>query len=302
MKKNYFKHNGVGVAAIGKSGSSAIARAILFDLEPEYEVRSASGSTDNVERSLNRPKWQALVPKTQRPTQAVIPVRDPIERFRSACAQDGRTAQEQLLKVEAGEFNGHTRPTSDYLINGARLYKFPDQLAGIAAELGVDEIPAVNDSETNNGPKPDLAEEEIARVSVVYADDIALFESIENAGQPVSLPPAEATQAEKATKLIEIRAEREATWQDVLVTSFGVPFWTDAQTQLDVSTIINILEPEQVYEAYTCADGLDRDLTREQFQLAFYEGVVRKKTAFAVWRQKRDAVNAATTQAELQAI
>lgn len=187
----YFDLNGVHVAAIGKNGSSAIGRAIHYYLRPDYIVRSASGNADMVEKVMHNPGWQALAPKTFEPINPIIPVRDPVERFRSACAQEGRTAADAIQRIQDGEISFHFKPVTDYLKVDSRLYKFPEHIAEIAAELGLDEIEEVNTSIVNNGPKPDLTEEELEQVEAIYADDIALYESITEAGQIITLQPPE---------------------------------------------------------------------------------------------------------------
>ena len=106
----------------------------------------------------------------------------------------------------------------------------------------------------------------------------------------------------KAAKIRQLKQERDAAWQGDLMTSFGVPFHTDIQTQIDIQMILQMLDPLEVFSGYKCADGVRRDLTREQFALALNEGVVRKVTAFAVEGAKLTAVEAATTAEELAAI
>lgn len=314
METHYFTHNGIGVAAIDKSGSSAIARAILFDVQPDYEVRSASGNQANVDRSLNHSKWQTLVSKTEDPTNPIIPVRDPVERFRSACAQEGVTAEEQLVRVEAGGFNFLTRKTSGYLRDGARLYKFPEQLDGIAAELGLDEIPSVNDSETNNAPKPDLTPEQLTRVQAIYADDIALFESITEAGQVYAAPPIPVTDEEKTAKIAAFDAHSLAECaSDILVDGLGV-FHVDADTVHDLNTVRRIVNGDIVglpagtvvdgkYHGYKTVTGDSVNLGIPELDLIELAVISRKAGHYSFQRPAIvAAVNAATNQDELDAI
>jgi hypothetical protein len=226
MKTPYYNYNGIHVACIFKSGSSAIARAIHFALKPDYQIISASGNADMVERVMHNPGWQAMAPKTFEPISPLIPVRDPVERFRSACAQEGKTAEEALNLLDEGEASQHFRKQSDYLIGDCTLYKFPEHIAELATEIGLDGIPEVNTSETNNGPKPDLTPEQLARVEALYADDIALYESITEAGQVYVVEPEPkplASLSERLRAVVgafppELRAgfpfERVAYWLD----------------------------------------------------------------------------------------
>jgi len=171
---NYIMFNGQQIAMIGKSGSSAIAKAIYID-----------GRDDVSEVMLlsNAPGFQHRVPQTQEANCPIIPVRDPVERFRSACAQEDRTAAQEISRIERNRYSFHTKPTSAYLVEGATLYKFPEHIKEIARDLGLDEISRVNDSNSNNSPKPILTDKELERVEELYADDISLYNSIEKAGQ-----------------------------------------------------------------------------------------------------------------------
>ena len=159
---------------IGKSGSSAIAKAIYIN-----------GRDDVSEVMLlsNAPGFQHRVPQTQEANCPIIPVRDPVERFRSACAQEDRTAAQEISRLERGRTSYHTKKTSSYLFSPCRLYKFPEHIGEITKDLGLDNIPPMNIGEHNNLPKPILTEEEIQKVEELYADDLELFNSIETAGQ-----------------------------------------------------------------------------------------------------------------------
>ena len=86
----------------------------------------------------------------------------------------------------------------------------------------------------------------------------------------------------KKQKEKQFKKARDEEWMEDLITSFGVPFKTDVQTQIDIQMMIQMLEPEEVFEGYKCADGVRRNLTREQFQLALQEGVGRKVAASTV--------------------
>jgi hypothetical protein len=189
-KPQYFTYNDQHVAVIFKNGSSAIGKAIRFAITPDFQINPNRGQ-EYLDKMNNRAGWQAGVPKTDSPFNPIIPVRDPVERFRSACAQEGRTVKEALAKCEAGDFSMHFEPVTTWLITDSRLFRFPDHLQDIADLLGIDEIPPVNDSATNNGPKPDLTPEELARVEAIYTDDIALFGSITEAGQVWTAPVIE---------------------------------------------------------------------------------------------------------------
>jgi len=186
----FLQHGEKFVALIGKSGSSAISKAIQLSLKPDYQIISVSGNAEMVSKVSNSAGiWQGAVSSVENPTLPAIPVRDPIERFRSACAQEGITADEALAKID--KVNFHFRPTSAHVTVDCVLFKFPEHLDELAAFLGLESIDRVNDGETNNPPKPDLTAEQLTLVREIYADDIALYASIATAGQSLTVAPPE---------------------------------------------------------------------------------------------------------------
>lgn len=230
MEEIFFSHNNIHVASISRAGASAIARAAIFSIEPEYKIVSLSGNQENVERALNLTKWQGSMPRTELPESPLIPVRDPIERFRSACAEENKTADEALENLDAGNFSFPFKFTSDYLRDQSKLFKFPEHIDSIAEELGLSEIPVVNDSETSNKSKPDLTPEQLERVQEIYADDIALYNSITEAGQVYIAPLSDAQKAEAKATIATNAAAKQA--QPIFVNGFKV--LTDLKTQQDL--------------------------------------------------------------------
>jgi hypothetical protein len=169
--------NGRQIAMIGKSGSSAISKAVFINSINQDYITDAQLNADGA-------GFQHLVDQTQEPCFPMIPVRDPVERFRSACAQEDRTAAQEISRLERGRQSYHTKPTSSYLCSPSKLYKFPEHIKEIARDLGLDEIHKINIGETHNHtPKPVLTKEEKKKVEELYAEDLALFNLIENAGQ-----------------------------------------------------------------------------------------------------------------------
>lgn len=186
--KYFLLPSGESIASIGKSGSTAIGKAILLQHYPALEpVMLGADAT-------NAAGWQGFVPKTNgTPLSAIVAIREPIERFRSACAQERITDVDTLLtRLEDSEddkLNGyHFRPSSVYPVADTSLYQFPEHIAELANALGLTDIPSVNDN-SNNIPKPDLTTEQITRLEVIYAEDITLFNSIAEAGQSYTAPP-----------------------------------------------------------------------------------------------------------------
>ena len=96
------------------------------------------------------------------------------------------------------ETNGFTRDAHFWLQsrllegNLIKLYRFPSDLDALATEAGLS-LPLPNiDGDNDSGAKPVLSQAQVARVQAIYADDIALYESITEAGQefaPAEPPP-----------------------------------------------------------------------------------------------------------------
>lgn len=109
-------------------------------------------------------------------------------------------------------------------------------------------------------------------------------------------------EANKAAKIGAIAKNCEAEYTADLVSSDGISLRAHVEAIIDVQMLIESLAPGETFNGYKCADGVFRDITREQFQTALSEGVTRKVTAFAKRKTLTDQVNAASNQAELEAI
>lgn len=166
----YALPDGSGVAIIPKSGSTAIAKALLAEVHQEH-LRPTVGAD-----AANSPGWQMMVPKIAEPEVVILPVRDPLERFRSACAQVRVTDVDAVLdELEGGVVpDPHFRPASDYQRGRVEVFRFPEELDGLALRIGVDSIPKVNDGAANNPPKPVLTAAQEERVRKIYHEDFGL--------------------------------------------------------------------------------------------------------------------------------
>ena len=113
---------------------------------------------------------------------AVVPIRDPFERFRSAVWQVNRGSQfiainEILDGLEAGTYRDqHFQSQSDILkgcegCESVKLYRFPEDFQQMLIDGGLDPLSQHRNKSTD---KPELTEEQETRVRALYADDIAL--------------------------------------------------------------------------------------------------------------------------------
>lgn len=272
QKINYFVlPDQKAVACIGKSGSTAIGKAILARYYPD-KIPVTAGADPR-----NAPGWQAFVPKTETPDSPIIPVRDPVERFRSACAQTRKQdkVDEVLDQLEAGKGlanNFHFVPATAYLTGTSTLYRFPEHIEALAEALSLGEIPVVNDG-GNNPPKPELTAEQLARVEALYAEDIALFNSITEPGtiynKPSSEPePSPVPPSITARQFFKVLAEDGNGEDQILAIAtqagFTVTQMLDLKAELRAShffranPMINLLAPYLGYDTDEKVDGVFR--------------------------------------------
>ena len=143
---------------IPRSGSHSIAAAMLEAFHPEIAVDPGQHPA-------------ASYPDGAHAGQVCAIVRNPVERFRSMVAHTGTTVEEQLDRPRYGtEFTHGTQFT--------RLFRFEDQLQECANWLGItSQLPHLDSTDEND--KPTLTPEQEARVREIYAEDIALWESLQ---------------------------------------------------------------------------------------------------------------------------
>jgi hypothetical protein len=105
-------------------------------------------------------------------------VRDPVERFRSACARQGVSVEEGIERLES-DVHFWSLESMGLIAAGVTHFRFPDQLDACAEWLGLaTPVPQLNE-EPEEG-KPTLTPEQEARVREIYAADIALWDSLQN--------------------------------------------------------------------------------------------------------------------------
>jgi hypothetical protein len=114
-------------------------------------------------------------------SQVVLISRDPVERFVSACAEMEITPSRALKSLGKDNMNHHFVPTSNWLVDGCRLYKFEEHLQDIVKDLDLT-WPMVKIS-GKKIEKPKLKEVQIKKIERFYAEDVALHKSIKKAGQ-----------------------------------------------------------------------------------------------------------------------
>lgn len=177
-----------------KTATSSFARAIIARWYPAIEQMITTAAYPEGQ-SADTGQWQLLVPYRTRPVgEVVCLVRDPVERFRSAMAQVRLADVDATLDELANETGNHPeyrpakgrrllsedvhfQPQSWFSGDPIRYFRFPDQLGNAAVALDLTlPLPVINES---TGVKPDLTPEQEQRVREWYADDVALWNSLQ---------------------------------------------------------------------------------------------------------------------------
>lgn len=156
--------NGRYLALAPRSGSHSLVAAHLLQHEPQNYAAWQSGGLHPA-RYLSDQVNDHEIP---RGAELGVVVRNPIERFRSMVARHSLSVDEQLTLPMYGPL-----PVLDY----ARAFRFESQLQECAEWLGID-APIPTLAESHSDSKPQLTIEQESRVRAIYADDIALWESL----------------------------------------------------------------------------------------------------------------------------
>jgi len=181
IKKCFYVKSTEGIyAAVYKAASASILYSIA---EKHYknvlnDHRLPKGDFDLL-------RVHDIIPKIEKSlissSQVVLISRDPVERFISACVEQEITPSRALRKLSENDINHHFLPTSDWLVDGCKLYKFEEHLQDAVKDLGLT-WPMVKIS-GKKIKKPKLTKEQIKKIESFYAKDVALYKSIKKAGQ-----------------------------------------------------------------------------------------------------------------------
>jgi hypothetical protein len=195
----------VAYFATPRVGSTAITGAILAKYDPDAKAMADNAAAPEGRRGM--PQSTAKREKDVTDKTVLMPVRDPVDRFKSAFAirhllplalREIETVDAMLDLLEGqdpSEVNPHFRSQHLFVSdepNELRFYKFPDHLTELGEALGLD-APIEPDHVSESEAKPTLTSEQETRVQALYADDITFFESITEAGQVFTPPEPEPT-------------------------------------------------------------------------------------------------------------
>lgn len=201
MKSSYFDTPNAAIAVSPKVGSSSLARVIIAAYHPDIESvlttphGDGKGTAYPEGKDADSRRLQGKCPRLDSPKDrpvTLLAVRDPIEKFRSSCVQSKvADVDAKITALESGfDRDAHFWPQAR-LVQGnlVKLYRFPTDLEQLAIDAGLAwPMPDIDGGNDPNA-KPILTEDQINRLQAVYADDVALYDSILVAGQEREISP-----------------------------------------------------------------------------------------------------------------
>jgi hypothetical protein len=130
---------------------------------------------------LKNQKWHPIMNLTGHDLRMGYPqvlmccmVRDPIERFKSACARRNKTVEEGLLEDEVHFWSIESM---GLLNDSIKYFLFPEQIDECSYWLGLPTpVPRVN--EEKDEKKPVLTEEQLELVTKQYYNDNELYQKL----------------------------------------------------------------------------------------------------------------------------
>jgi hypothetical protein len=171
-----------------------LASGVVIPLMPKCGLSSTHAASV---RAMGSAKTIVDFHRVGRPTlghdskPALVPIRDPFERFRSAVWQVNRGSQviainEILDGLEAGTYRDQHFITQSEILSACddcesvKLYRFPEDFQQMLIDGGLDPLSQHRNKSTD---KPELTEDQTERVAALYAEDIKLRASIIETGQ-----------------------------------------------------------------------------------------------------------------------
>ncbi len=189
--------------------TSDLGRTILHELYPD-KVPVFLGAVP-----ASYTAWNQFIPKPEIITNPLVPMLNPIDRFKSICVMLGKTddIDSFISDIESGQCENCSK-LSDDIKAGSTLYKFPEHNAELALALGVTSI-----ADTTVDNLPTLTEEQVNRVSQYFTEDIIIYNSISEAGITVDKPVTLASDTLKTIKKQIIASAR----YDCEMAGFNLP-------------------------------------------------------------------------------
>jgi hypothetical protein len=162
-------------------GNVLWAQAILDAFYPERAKKH--NNFKPIIANRNQAAAYFFVPTTADPKGTLLGVfRHPIERFRSWFFEAAKNRPvdsfvESIVTGKEKHINAHIRKVSIFgdIIKKVKWYRCERDLEALAKAIGLSKMPDMNGPEQ---PKVDLTDDQIAKLTQYYADDIAIWKKI----------------------------------------------------------------------------------------------------------------------------
>lgn len=142
-----------------KVASLSIAKAVVETYYPHL-IESVNTALPSWQDDMI---WQSLAPQTETPLAPVLLLmRDPVERFLSACAMLGLSVDEGLESDDIHFSPQYTDCVTD-------IYRFPDGIHSFCRHAVLPDLPVIN----RGNIKPPLTQRE--KIESRYADDMKVY-------------------------------------------------------------------------------------------------------------------------------
>lgn len=159
------------IAVIPKALSMSICCAYMNTFKYDVIAHRLKNSVAPIEDV----EYKIMAEKTETPTKETVAlIREPIDRFLSACAMNNTDVAETIEALKTGEGWQATHPIFEkQSYNYDKVFKFPAQTDDFCKYVGLPyPLPKLNESKN---PKAKLTKEQIKFLENYYADDIKLY-------------------------------------------------------------------------------------------------------------------------------
>jgi hypothetical protein len=179
MRGVMWHNNSVGLALVPRSGSHTLFSLILKHFDPQARQESwepHQGKRWHPVMNLQQGMCDLSVENVPGEVTLAVVVRDPVERFRSACARLQKPPA-AVIAENLDDVHTWTLDSMGLLSHPQAKYFLFSQLTQCAEFLGLPTpLPQMNEEPV----KPELSNQELQFVVQHYARDIALFNSLNN--------------------------------------------------------------------------------------------------------------------------
>ena len=182
------------MAFVPRTGSTAFAQSILDKFYPNEKSQQVFTVKPAGSKNLVLPQYFIpSVTKLNSSDVVVATMRHPIERFKSGCSRalngNDVTITKNVDYLISSLFSTrnkmnidlHIRPVTHQFqkyMSNITWYCYESKLADLATAIGLDSVPSTNNA-SDLSQKPNLTLNQIMGLNEFYADDLALYNSLQ---------------------------------------------------------------------------------------------------------------------------